>query len=351
MVFIQQGSYACTSPQLDLFTTPMTQTSIESGSWAEFNPTSALSDSMPIEFDISGAGTSYIDLAHTQLIVRAQLVKASGAAIDNTTHVAPCNLFLHSLFSEIDVKLNGTLITSSNNTYPYRAYIETLLSYGRDAKNSQLTSALYYKDVGGDVGFEEGNPTLATATNTGMVKRNSFFNEGGIVTMQGPIHVDLLFQDRYLPADVGIQLRLVRSKNAFSLMSDGANPNFRVKIHECKLMMRKVHISPTVFIEQAKAFEVGNAKYPIRRVVCKSYSVGTGMRDNIHEGLFTGQIPSRIVVAMVDNEAFNGSYRRNPFNFKHFHLGSIKIYVDGQVNNNIKAIECDFDNHQSQAAS
>src|SRR5206468_10275448 len=106
--------------------------------------------------------------------------------------------------------------------------------------------------------FEEGNPTLATATNTGMVKRNSFFNEGGIVTMQGPIHVDLLFQDRYLPADVGIQLRLVRSKNAFSLMSDGANPNFRVKIHECKLMMRKVHISPTVFIEQAKAFEVGN---------------------------------------------------------------------------------------------
>ena len=58
MAFIQQGSYACTSPQLDLFTTPMTQTSIESGSWAEFNPTSALSDSMPIEFDISGAGTS-----------------------------------------------------------------------------------------------------------------------------------------------------------------------------------------------------------------------------------------------------------------------------------------------------
>src|SRR5258708_38953077 len=85
----------------------------------------------------------------------------------------------------------------------------------------------------------------------------------------------------------------------------------------------------------------------MRRVVCKSYSVGTGMRDNVNEGLFTGQIPSRIVIAMVDNEAFNGSYRRNPFNFKHFHLSSIKIYVDGQTNNNIKAIECDFENHQS----
>src|SRR6267154_426068 len=175
MAFIHQGSNVCSSPQLDLFTTPLTQTSIESGTWAEFNPVSAISDSMPIEFDISGAGTSYIDLSQTQLIVRAQIVKADGTPIDNTLHVAPCNLLLHSLFSEVDPKLNGTLVTSSNNTYPYRAYIETLLSYGRDAKNSQLTSSMYYKDMGGDAGFEEGDPTAAAATNKGMVKRHSFF--------------------------------------------------------------------------------------------------------------------------------------------------------------------------------
>src|SRR6267154_1115913 len=177
MAFIHQGSVVCTSPQLDLFTTPMTQTSIESGTWAEFNPVSEISDSMPIEVDISGAGTSYIDLSQTQLIVRAQLVRNDGTPIDNTLHVAPCNLLLHSLFSEIDVKLNGTLITSSNNTYPYRAYIETLLIYGRDAKRSQLTSALYYKDEGGNTGFEEADPHAAGTTNKGMVKRNSFFQK------------------------------------------------------------------------------------------------------------------------------------------------------------------------------
>src|SRR5437867_8049880 len=160
MAFIHQGSSVCTSPQLDLFTTPMTQTSIESGSWAEFNPVSAISDSMPIEFEINGAGTSYIDLSQTQLIVRVQLLKGDGTAIDNTSHVAPCNLLLHALFSEIDVKLNCTLITSSNNTYPYRAYIETLLSYGRDAKRSQLTSALYYKDEAAMMGSKRAIRTL-----------------------------------------------------------------------------------------------------------------------------------------------------------------------------------------------
>src|SRR5206468_1590936 len=230
MAFIHQGSCPCSSPQLDLFSTPMTQTSIESGSWAAFNPVSAITDSMPIEFDISRAGTSYIDLTQTQLVVRVQLLKGDGTPIDNTSHVAACNLFLHSLFSEVDAKLNGTLISSSNNTYPYRAYMETLPSYGYDAKRSQLTSALYYKYVGGDEGFEEGDPHAGGARNSGMKKRNSFFENGEIVPLQGPIHLDLMFQDRYLPSDVGIQLRFVRSKDAFSLMSDAANPTFRIKI-------------------------------------------------------------------------------------------------------------------------
>src|SRR5271163_3606449 len=178
MAIINQDSCLCTNSQLDLFSTPMSQTSVESGAWAEFNPVSAITDSMPIEFDISSTGTSYIDLAHTQLIVRAQLVRGNGNAIDNTAHVAPCNLFLHSLFSEVDVKLNGTLISTSNNTYPYRAYIETLLSYGRDAKGSQLTSSLYYKDEGGPTGFEEGDEHAHGATNGGMKKRHSLFETG-----------------------------------------------------------------------------------------------------------------------------------------------------------------------------
>jgi len=37
-------------------------------------------------------------------------------------------------------------VTASTNTYPYRAILETLLSYGDDAKKSQLTTALYYED-------------------------------------------------------------------------------------------------------------------------------------------------------------------------------------------------------------
>jgi hypothetical protein len=62
-----------------------------------------------------------------------KLTEKNLEAADN---VGPVNNFLHSLFSQVDVSLNGVLITNSSNTYGYRAYIENLLSYGSLAKKS-----------------------------------------------------------------------------------------------------------------------------------------------------------------------------------------------------------------------
>ena len=47
----------------------------------------------------------------------------------------------------MDVYLNGSLVTQSNNNYPYRAYIENLLSFGQDAKNSQLSALLWHRNT------------------------------------------------------------------------------------------------------------------------------------------------------------------------------------------------------------
>ena len=38
---------------------------------------------------------------------------------------------------------------NENSTYLYRAYLETLLSYGEEAKRIHLTSDLFYKDTAG----------------------------------------------------------------------------------------------------------------------------------------------------------------------------------------------------------
>ena len=88
-----------------------------------------------------------MDLANTYLHMQAKVTRGDGSKLDVNDPVGPMNNWLLSMFNQVDVYLNGTLMTPSTNTYPYRAYIETLLSYGDDAKVTQLTSQLWHKDT------------------------------------------------------------------------------------------------------------------------------------------------------------------------------------------------------------
>ena len=343
MAFVHPQSCECTKSELDLFIVPPTQTSIEAGSFVEYNPVATLSQGTPIEFSVTGAGQDYLDLSSTQLYVRAQIIGANNEPIAADVQVGPVNLFLHSLFSEVDITLNDTLVTASNNTYAYRSYLETILSYGKAAKSSQLTSALYYKDKAGH--FEDANPHNDDAENIGFKKRSAFIDAGNVVDMLGCIHSDLFFQDRFLPNDINIRIRLVRNKDSFCLMSNVVGAAFKVRILDCKLYVRKVKLSPSVFLAHAKALERGNVKFPIRRVICKTFTIPRGNLDASQESLFSGQLPTRIVIGCVDNDAFNGTYTKNPFNFKHMHLSQLKVYLDGQQQS-VKPLEINFATNQ-----
>jgi len=334
MAFIHEQSCECTKSELDLFSIPPTQTSMEQGSWVEYHPLTTVTDGSPIEFDISGTGEDYIDFSNTMLYVRAKVTQNNGDDLADDAAVGPVNLFLHSLFSQVDISLNGTLITASTNTYPYRALLETLLSYGEDAKKTQLTSALFYKDQAGRMDSVD---FAAAAVNGGLAKRRALVAGSREFDMMGRLHADIFFQDRYIINEVGIKIKLVRSKDLFCLM--GA---CKVKILHAAMFVRKVKLMPSVFLAHAKTLERGTAKYPIRRVVCKSFAVPQNYLDVSHEKLFSGQLPTRIVIGLVSNRAFNGHAGSNPFNFQHFNLSEIGLYLDGQQQHAVRPIQPDY---------
>jgi hypothetical protein len=67
---------------------------------------------------------------YSQQFQEAQIVNTDGSDLDTNTDVGPVNLWMHSLFSDVSVSLSETIVSSPISMYPYRAYIETLLSYG-----------------------------------------------------------------------------------------------------------------------------------------------------------------------------------------------------------------------------
>jgi len=159
--------------------------------------------------------------------------------------------------------------------------------------------------------------------------------------MIGRIHGDIFFQKRYMLNEVGMRIKLVKSKGTFCLIGAVGS---KVNVTHASLFARKVKLSPTVFLAHAKALENSTAKYPIKRVVCKAFTIQQTCLDANYEKVFLGQLPSRIVVGLVDNRVFNRDRTRNPFNFQLFDLSDISLYLDGQQQHALKPIQPNFGN-------
>ena len=331
----------CTNTGLDLFTVPPTQTSVEHGAWVEHHPLAVITDTGPIEFVVKGAGEEYIDLANTYLHVQAKVVKPDGGDLteDDDSAVTPVNLFLHALFSDVDISLNGTLVSTSTNTYPFRAYIETLLNYGKESKNTQLALSMYYKNP---TGSADDNDVKTSKARRERIQRSK------TVDMVGRIHADLFSQDKFLLSKIDLRLRFIRSKDAFSLCTlstDNAKEpiQYKVKILHASLFVRKVKVNPAIILAHAKVLQTSTSKYPVKRVVNKVFSVPKGNMNVVQDNLFLNQRPNKLVIAVVNSKAFNGDYRLSPFQFQHFHINSLSLYLDGQQIPT-KALKPDFEN-------
>ena len=319
---IHPSSSESTTSQLDLFSVPPSQTSLDDGIFTEYHPVSVLTSTGPVEFSISAENSNYIDLENSFLYVRANVTQANGNALAADVEIAPeCN-FLHSLWSQVDVFLNGTLVTPSNTNYPYRSYIENLLSFGTEAKTSQLSSVLWHRSTSGHFDTRGAN-------NVGYTKRKTLAAQSKEIDMIGRLHLDLCFQNRYLLSGVEVRLRLIRSKDTFCLHGNQDLGESKVCLKEVCLYVHKVKPNAAIQLAHAKALQNSSAKYPLRRVEIKSFTIPSGNRSINKENLFLGQLPTRIVIGLVDNDAYNGVIEKSPFNFKHHNINFMCLYKDG----------------------
>ena len=344
MSYVHARSKQCGKTETDLFSIPPTQASLEKGRWIDYHPLSSVeNDDGPITFLAAGT-EDYVDLSKTILFVEGKVVKSDGTTdLDsaNQANVAPVNNFLHSLFKQVDVYLNGKQVTPAMGTYAYRAYLETLLNYDVSAKGSQLTSAMYYKDTAGKMDETGGLPVektvgnskvmTAASGNQGFAKRHQFIQDGKKFTLSGPVFVDAFMGSRLLLNMVNLKLILNRNSDKFCLM-DKNEPvlNAKVKLTDVILRVRKVRVSPTVSIAHELALKKMAAIYPIRRVECKTFVMPANMPSVRKDNIFTGNIPKTFVFGLVDAKGFSGGYKHNPYNFQNFKVTTVTLTVNGE---------------------
>ena len=187
---IHPSSAKFTTFQLDLFFVPPSQTSLEDRSFTEYHRVSVLTSTGCIAFTVSADNFKYVDLTNSFLYVRANVTTKTEVNLADDVKVASeCDVkvhILHTLWLQVDVYLNGSLVTQSNNNYPYRAYIKRLLRFGQESNTSQLSALLWHRNT------SEHFNTRGTA-NLSYIKRKTLAAESKEIDTIWKLHLDLFF--------------------------------------------------------------------------------------------------------------------------------------------------------------
>ena len=307
---------------LAIFDDQFRQEEIVEGTWDRINPTNSVQDTRVIEFLVKG-NDAFIDLHNCFLITKIKILKADGTNIPAPNIVGIINYPGATLIEQIDLYLNNEQILSTSH-YPYKSYLETLLSYGPAAKKTWLGSSLYNKDTHSQMDSALDN------NNVGFRKRRAFVSESKSVELFSKIHVDLFNQERMLLNGIDLKLVLRHSTDEFCLMTDDAD-NYKIKLEDAFLMVRRNRLADHKFNEMQSTIMKQDAKYFIPHVEVKVFTYAAGLRNINVNNFITGRdLPKRIVLAMVSNAAFHGNKTLNPFNFKHYNLTSVNITVDNK---------------------
>ncbi|KAK3083338.1 hypothetical protein FSP39_019979 [Pinctada imbricata] len=232
---MHRESCECSTEGLEIDRVPQTMSVLEKAQWEEYYPLNAIDNrnaGAPVEFEIKGHGEDFLDLAQTYVYIKLKITQTNGTDLANDTQTTPVNNFLHSMFNEIDLSLNGKIISPSTNTYPYRAYLETLLSYRPDTlKKSIKASNLWVKDEGGkmDTGNPHQDDKTDAAYNASLRARHSLIKESKEVELFDRLHLDMFQQKNYLVNGVDVRLRFNRASTPYCLFgtADGKNQDFQ----------------------------------------------------------------------------------------------------------------------------
>jgi len=314
------------SSEFDIFAQKPVQTSVQETIETIYRPIASV-DQSDLEFLIPAEHDTYIDL-NIKLYVRGKLTAADGKDLDSTDFTATANNLLHSLFTQCSITLNGTTITPTSDLYQYRSYLETLLTYGRDASTSHLTNSFWYLDSGD---LQACDPTESEPTNTGFVARWNRIKQSKEVQLIGRLHSDICNVVPYLLPGVKLQIKLTKGKRAFYLMSTKADSTTKFQFHEAYLIVNRIRPNPSYLIAHNTALAKGAlARYNLTRVELKTFTFSPGPKSLSVDNAVLGQLPKRLLFTMIKNKDFTGSLDSNPFYFNHFNLNHFTLYYNGK---------------------
>jgi len=307
---------------LDLFSLPAIERALISGREQIYYPVGgSLSENGPWEIIVPNESHEFIQTNSLTLHGVLRVTKANNASVVVADEITVVNNMPQAIFNQINVYLNGVVVNDqANNQYHYKAFLENHFSYGKSIKETTLRALeKYEKD---EAGKEE------DFTGTGIVNRRAWITDGKKLHFAMKIHNDFLQCNRFLLPGVEIKIEMKKNDPGFPLIASTVEAKFTLE--KLELRLRKATVEPEYIAKMEAALSTSPAMYPIAHSKIRNFLLPAGTQ-NIHiPNILRGKLPRGFVIAMVANEAYSGSLKKNPFVFKHHSINFINVYVNGE---------------------
>jgi hypothetical protein len=313
--------------EFDYFAPVPVQAQILSEYDEAINPSPAVSPGSTVEFTIKGEPNVYRDLNNSYIVVKCKVTQGDGTNLPADTAVAPVNLLFHSMFSSVSITVCGTRIDEKDDHYPYRAFIESILTYGSDVLRTRAELAGWCLDTDATV---MDRVLLAAAggqqPNPAFLERNSWVGQSRTLTLVGHLHADLFNQNLNIPPNCPIDIKLSPVDSKFALQAV-AGSTFKLTIEGARLYARSKAVSPDLILSHRAMLDRSDFLFPYTAVTVRVFNISAGSTETTISDLFKAKLPKRIVVGLVSHARRSGAYELNPFKFENFRMTQMQLRV------------------------
>ena len=335
---------------LDLFSVPSTDYQLQGYKMVPYHKLSA--SITPMKFSVQ-ALEDYVDLNRSYFVVDLRLSTSgtngivadanSASDANNTKFTYAVNNLAHTIFKQINVRFNGTLMTEQTDTYAYSAYLQTLLNYSQDDGETLLAPQ-------GWVNFLNVWPTLTSGADDISTLVGSRRNESHLLkTLTVPFrgnNVVRLIMRPYLPVFhtgkimvPGVEMNFEFHFHSpdfytWASLNDGTKAYVRLQEQDVDITLHlcRLNLNPDVFgsLERQRKLSKQVVKYPVVSDQIRTFSFNGATTVWMEDNLFLGRVPQRMIVGILDSTAFNGTKEKYPFAFQSKGVTSIRQFIEGE---------------------
>ena len=335
---------------LNIFSVPSTDYDLQGYRMVPYHKLSSSITSM--KFSVQQL-EDYVDLNRSYFVIDLRLstsgqngiVADANSASDakNTKFTYAVNNLAHTIFKQINVRFNGTLMTEQTDTYAYSAYLQTLLNYSQDDGETLLAPQ-------GWVNFLNVWPTLTSGADDISTLVGSRRNESHLLkTLTVPFrgnNVVRLIMRPYLPVFhtgkimvPGVEMNFELHFNSpdfysWASLNDGTKAYVRLREQDVDITLHlcRLSLNPDIYssLEGERKFRKEVVKYPVVRDQIRSFTFNGTTTVWQQDNLFLGKVPQRMIVGILDSTAFNGDKEKYPFAFQSKGVTSIRQFIEGE---------------------